>query len=242
MKIIKNYMWVFEWIVSAILIALAITSLVNQELVYYFLGSIFIIFGFCRCIPLIKTTESKLMKWFCLAEMIVDVVVGILLFVFSNKKSFDNNIFGYLIGAVLYLRGFIHFFGTSIKLEPSSLIAFFTNVVFLTLGTIIIFNGGFSLSTFKWIFTVVLIICIVLLIWRGCVDYRNYRGNLVGTSKIKEMKNEIITEIETNPTSEQIQINVVPENEEIEVNKEDYSKEDYSKEDLSKEDNSSVEV
>ena len=86
MKIIKNYIWVFEWIVSAILIALAITLLVNQELIYYFLGSIFIIFGLCRCIPLIKTTESKLMKWFCLAEMIVDVAGGILLFVFSNKK------------------------------------------------------------------------------------------------------------------------------------------------------------
>ena len=81
-----------------------------------------------------------------------------------------------------------------------------------------------------------------LLIRRGCVDYRNYRGNLVGTSKIKKMKNEIITEIETNPTSEQIQINGVPENEEIEVNKEDYSKEDLSKEDNSKEDISLVEV
>ena len=82
---LKQYIWVWEWFASAILIAFAITTLVKEELIYYMFGSVFVIFGLFRVIPLIKTTESKLMKWFNFIEMIVDVVVGVLLFVFSTS-------------------------------------------------------------------------------------------------------------------------------------------------------------
>lgn len=208
---LKQYIWVWEWFASAILIAFAITTLVKEELIYYMFGSVFVIFGLFRVIPLIKTTETKLMKWFSFTEMIVDVVVGVLLFVFSQNQDFDSPLFGYLVGAVLYLRGFMHFFATSIKSEPTTILGFFTNIILLTLGTIIIFNGGFSLTVFKYVFAVILLICIIVLIWRGTVDYRNYRGNLVGTSKTKKMKKGVEEEVNTNPTSDEIKINIVPE-------------------------------
>lgn len=208
---LKQYIWVWEWFASAILIAFAITTLVKEELIYYMFGSVFIIFGLFRVVPLIKTTESKLMKWLSFVEMIVDVVVGSLLFVFSNNQQFDSPLFGYLVGAVLYLRGFMHFLATSLKSEPTTFIGFLTNVVLLTVGTIIVFNGGFSLNTFKYVFAVILVICVILLIWRGTVDYRNYRGNLVGTSKTKKMKKQIEEDVNTNPTSDEIKINIIPE-------------------------------
>ena len=213
MSKLKQYFWVGEWFASAILIAFAITTLVKEELIYYLFGSLFVIFGLFRVIPLIKTTESKLIKWFSFSEVLVDIVVGVLLFVFSTNKNFDSPIFGYLIGAVLYLRGFMHFFATSLKSEPSTLVGFFTGIILLTVGTIIVFNGGFTISTFKWFLTVALIICVILLIWRGCIDYRNYRGNLVGTSKTKKLKKAKELEAETNPTSDEIKINIVPEQE-----------------------------
>lgn len=213
MSKLKQYFWVGEWFASAILIAFAITTLVKEELIYYLFGSLFVIFGLFRVIPLIKTTESKLIKWFSFSEVLVDIVVGVLLFVFSTNKNFDSPIFGYLIGAVLYLRGFMHFFATSLKSEPSTLVGFFTGIILLTVGTIIVFNGGFTISTFKWFLMVALIICVILLIWRGCIDYRNYRGNLVGTSKTKKLKKVKELEAETNPTSDEIKINIVPEQE-----------------------------
>lgn len=213
MSKLKQYFWVGEWFASAILIAFAITSLVKEELIYYLFGSLFVIFGLFRVIPLIKTTESKLIKWFSFSEVLVDIVVGVLLFVFSTNKNFDSPIFGYMIGAVLYLRGFMHFFATSLKSEPSTLVGFFTGIILLTVGTIIVFNGGFTISTFKWFLAVALIICVILLIWRGCIDYRNYRGNLVGTSKTKKLKKAKELEAETNPTSDEIKINIVPEQE-----------------------------
>lgn len=213
MSKLKQYFWVGEWFASAILIAFAITTLVKEELIYYLFGSLFVIFGLFRVIPLIKTTESKLIKWFSFSEVLVDIVVGVLLFVFSTNKNFDSPIFGYLIGAVLYLRGFMHFFATSLKSEPSTLVGFFTGIILLTVGTIIVFNGGFTISTFKWFLAVALIICVILLIWRGCIDYRNYRGNLVGTSKTKKLKKAKELEAETNPTSDEIKINIVPEQE-----------------------------
>lgn len=213
MSKLKQYFWVGEWFASAILIAFAITTLVKEELIYYLFGSLFVIFGLFRVIPLIKTTESKLIKWFSFSEVLVDIVVGVLLFVFSTNKNFDSPIFGYMIGAVLYLRGFMHFFATSLKSEPSTLVGFFTGIILLTVGTIIVFNGGFTISTFKWFLAVALIICVILLIWRGCIDYRNYRGNLVGTSKTKKLKKAKELEAETNPTSDEIKINIVPEQE-----------------------------
>ena len=216
MNKVKQYAWVLEWFAGAILIAFAITSLVKQELIYYLFGSLFVIFGLFRVVPLVKTTESKLIKWLTVFEMIIDCAAGVLLFYFSSKQQFDKPIFGYLVGIVLYLRGFMYFLATSLKSEPSTFLGFGTSITLLTLGTIIVFNGGFSLNTFKWVFFVVLIICVAFLIWRGAVDYRNYRGNLVGTSKIKKIKKEKEKEVETNPTSDEIKINIVPEQEEAE--------------------------
>lgn len=216
MNKVKQYAWVLEWFAGAILIAFAITSLVKQELIYYLFGSLFVIFGLFRVVPLVKTTESKLIKWLTVFEMIIDCAAGVLLFYFSSKQQFDKPIFGYLVGIVLYLRGFMYFLATSLKSEPSTFLGFGTSITLLTLGTIIVFNGGFSLNTFKWVFFVVLIICVAFLIWRGAVDYRNYRGNLVGTSKIKKIKKEKEKEVETNPTSDEIKINIVPEQDEAE--------------------------
>ena len=211
MRKLKQYIWVFEWFAAAILIASAITTFVKAELIYYMFGSIFIIFGLFRVIPLIKTTESKLMKWLTFFEMLIDLVAGGLLFVLSNQQKFDSPIFGYIVGAILYLRGFMHFLATSVKSEPTTIIGFLTNIILITLGTIIVFNGGFSLATFKWVFAVILIICVIVLILRGSFDYRNYRGNLVGTSKTKKIKAEISDEVNTNPTSDEIKINIIPE-------------------------------
>lgn len=208
---LKQYIWVWEWFASAILIAFAITTLVKEDLIYYMFGSIFIIFGFFRVVPLIRTTESKLIKWLSFSEMIVDVAGGALLFVFSSRQQYDSPLFGYLVGAVLYFRGFMHFLATSIKSEPTTFLGFLVNIILLTLGTIIIFNGGFSITTFKYIFAVILIICVALLIWRGTVDYRNYRGNLVGSSKTKKLNKAIEKEKNTNPTSDEIQITIIPE-------------------------------
>ena len=210
MNKIKQYIWVFEWIAGAILLALAITFVIKDEFVIYAFGSMFVVFGLFRLVPLIKTTESKLMKWLNAAEIVVDVTVGILMFVLVDKIK-GSVWLGYLTGGILYLRGFMHFLGTSVKNEPTTMLGFLVSIAFLTIGSVIIARGGFSSKTLAWFFFVIILICVALLVWRGAIDYRNYRGNLVGTAKTKKLKKVKEKEVETNPTSDEIKINIIPE-------------------------------
>ena len=188
----KKYIWVFEWITVALLTSLAIITVVNPKVLLFAFGIIFIIFGLLRIVPLIKTTDSKLIKWLILVETIIDVVVGgfLLICVFKNKVLDDNNIFGYAIGLVIYFRGFMHFLSTSVKNEPSTFVGFLVNIGFLTVSTVIISNGGINQVTFSWIFFTLVLICAIILALKGYKDYGNYRGNLYGQSKFKKIKVE----------------------------------------------------
>lgn len=221
MKKIKQYVWVFEWFAAAILLAFAITSVIKNEFLIYAFAAIFMVFAVFRVVPLVKTTSSKLIKWLTVAEMLIDVLVSLALFFFSEKIMETGNLFGYLVGGVIYLRGVMHFLATSIKCEPSTFIMFATNIALVSIGAIIIARGGFDANVLAWFFFTVMIICVAVLIWRGTIDYRNYRGNLVGESQTKKMKKvEEEKQDETNPTSDEIKINIIPEDSNIDKQRE----------------------
>ena len=187
-KYLKQYVWVWEWFAAAILISFAITAVIKNEFLVYAFGAIFVIFALFRIVPLIQTTDSKLIKWLNFLEMLIDVAAGVCLFAFSEKIKEAQNLFGYIVGGVLYLRGVMHFLATSIKSEPTTLTHFVINIALISVGAVIIARGGFSAKALAWFFFAVIVICVLALIWRGTVDYKNYRGNLVGEAKTKKLK------------------------------------------------------
>ncbi|MBO4666693.1 MAG: hypothetical protein J5666_01000 [Bacilli bacterium] len=212
---LKQYVWVFEWFAAAILLAFAITAVIKNEFLIYAFASIFLVFAVFRVVPLVKTTTSKLIKWLTVLEMVIDVAVAFALFFFSDKILEIDNLFGYLVGGVIYLRGFMHFFATSLKGEPTTYIGFVANILLVSVGSVVIARGGFNAKTLAWFFFSVMLICVAVLIWRGAVDYRNFRGNLVGESQTKKLKKQEEKEAETNPTSDEIKINIIPEDSDI---------------------------
>lgn len=220
MKKLKQYVWVFEWFAAAILVAFAITAVIKNEFLIYAFASIFLVFAIFRVVPLVRTTSSKLIKWLNVGEMIVDVAVAIALFVFSEKIQETGNLFGYLVGGVIYLRGFMHFFATSLKGEPTTYIGFLANILLVSVGAVVIARGGFNLTALAWFFFAVMVICVAILIWRGAVDYRNYRGNLVGEHATKKLKKAEEKEKETNPTSDEIKVTIIPEDSNIDKERE----------------------
>lgn len=222
MKRLKQYVWVFEWFAAAILLAFAITSVIKNEFLVYAFAAIFLVFAVFRVVPLVKTTTSKLIKWLTVVEMIIDVVVSLALFFFSEKIMETGNLLGYLVGGVIYLRGIMHFLATSLKSEPTTLFGFVANILLVSVGAVIIARGGFDARVLAWFFFSVMILCVIVLIWRGAVDYRNYRGNLVGESQTKKLKKEKAKEkeAETNPTSDEIKINIIPEDSNIDKERE----------------------
>ena len=130
---LKKYVWVVEWITTALLIVLGIIAVVEKTILLYTFGILFIIFGLFRIIPLLKTTSSKLVKWLLFGETLVDILSGGVLLFLAIKNLETGNYVGYIIGGVLYLRGFIHFLSTSLKDEPSNLVNFFFHIVLITI-------------------------------------------------------------------------------------------------------------
>ena len=101
---LKKYMWVVEWVAVALLMCLAIFAVIKEELYLYMFSLLFIIFGLFRIIPLIKTTESKLVKIFISIETVVDLVVGILILlatIYDWNFVKGTSLLGILIGGVI---------------------------------------------------------------------------------------------------------------------------------------------
>lgn len=217
---LKKYVWVVEWIATALLIVLGIIAVVEKTILLYTFGILFIILGLFRIIPLLKTTSSKLVKWLLFGETLLDILSGGVLLFLAIKNSETGNYVGYIIGGVLYLRGFIHFLSTSLKDEPSNLVNFFFHIVLLTIGTIVITKGGFDKVLLAWLFLIVIAICALILAIKGYRDYSNYRNNLSCESKLKKLEGEVskdkskkdkkIDDVEA-PTSEEIKINIIPD-------------------------------
>lgn len=187
---LKKYNWVIEWITTALLLVLGIIAVVNTDILLYTFGILFIIFGLFRIIPLIKTTDSKLIKWIIFFETIVDVVCGIILLCVAGKEVNIGDFVGYIIGGVIYLRGFVFLLSTSLKSEATNIVNFFFHIILITIGTIIFVKGGFNEKILSWIFFGIIVLCAMIIGIRGYKDYYNYRGGLVGESKLKKIKIE----------------------------------------------------
>lgn len=194
-KFFEKYVWVFEFVGAAILIAFGLVMKFVPISLLYIVGTIFIILGLFRVFPLVKTTKDKVMKWIFSGEIVLNIIVGAYL-IYLGTKGINNlgKIFGYLIGAVLYLRAFIYFFATTIRKETTDTMMFFSHIVFITFGSLIIGNGGFNLNTLSWFILALAIISALFIAFRGYKDYRNYRFQLV----IKESTKEITGKKEKN--------------------------------------------
>ena len=208
MKAIKRYGWLLEWISAAILLAMGIVIVIEKQIILYITGVVFILMGLLRVIPLIKTTEDKLTKYLFAAEVIIEVICGAYLIYMGTEGKVVGKVYGYIVGSVFYLRGFTHFLATSLRGEPSTKINFFANMFILTLGVFIFAYGKINSKIMGWIIFAILMLCVIFLCVKGVKDYTNYRGNLVTEHKTKKLKIVDTHAIETNPTSEEINIDI----------------------------------
>ena len=154
---IKKYLWLFEMIGAALILSLSIILLIFNQIILFVIGVVFLFLSILRIRPLLKTTDESKLKLIYLIEVSIEAICGIVLIIitfFENDnviKKFLLENFGYIVGSVLYLRGFTHFLTISINKENYPIIYFVINIVLITLGTIIIVKGDWTLSTFGWI-------------------------------------------------------------------------------------------
>lgn len=201
----KKYLWLFEFIGVALIIGLGVVILAVHSVLMVIVGSAFIIFGLMRLVPLIKTTDDKIAAILFSVEILVNIIIGIvMIFLTTREDSQDlGAVFGYLIGAVLYLRGLIYFFTTGVRKEETDGMNFLVHVGLFTLAVIIIARGGFERETLAWVIFGLAIISSLFIGLDGYSNYNQYRHqyrSAVLTKKAtkERQKDDVL------PTSEEI--------------------------------------
>jgi len=179
MKIVKKYGWVLKIIGAALLIGLAIFLRVDkgEKIVITFIGAALIVYSAIRLVPFVRTQGSDLIKTINIMEITLDIMVGIFLMVYILMISDTmGNLFGYVLGPVLLIRGGVHFYGVSVGKEKSDLVLYFFHIGALVVGSWITFyEGGFEAAILLNIILLFSVIVGGFLIYDGGKGYKIYR-------------------------------------------------------------------
>ncbi len=211
-KKLTKYAWLFEMIGCALLIGLGIIMKFVPSVLLVLVGLIFLVLGLFRIVPLLKTTDDKLLKILYFIELLIDAGAGIALLIIGLKNKTDTidqlkQVFGYIIAGILYLRGIVYLFAVSFKKERANIWLFFIHVGLLTLATVIIARGGFNLSTLGWILLVLSILSALFVGADSIKKYSNYRHQEYALKKTKDIKVKEEKK-EDAPTADEIQIRI----------------------------------
>ncbi|MFA7529577.1 MAG: hypothetical protein WCZ85_05025 [Bacilli bacterium] len=195
----KKYLFVFEWIGAAILLAVGIVVVVTPDIFLYIAGIALIIFGLFRLYPLLKTTKDRLMMSIYLVEILLNVVVGILLVLEGGKDDASQSLLRYSVGGILWLRGVLYFFATVLRKESTDYAQFATHIGVITLGPIILFTDFFNQKNLAWILLIFAILSALVIAFDGYKNYKNYRYEWLAKEetrrvKKKKEKEEVIEE------------------------------------------------
>ena len=211
-KKLAKYAWLFEMIGCALLIGLGIIMKFIPSVLLVLVGLIFFVLGLFRIVPLLKTTDDKLLKILYAAELFIDMGAGIALFIIGIKNksdSIDNlkKVFGYIIAGILYLRGLVYLFAVSFKKENAKIWMFFLHIGLITLATVIIARGGFTLTTLGWVLLALSILSAIFVGVDSIKKYSNFRNEEYARKKTQDIKAKEEKK-EDAPTADEIQIRI----------------------------------
>lgn len=211
-KKLAKYAWLFEMIGCALLIGLGIIMKFIPSVLLVLVGLIFFVLGLFRIVPLLKTTDDKLLKILYAAELFIDMGAGIALFIIGIKNKSDSiddlkKVFGYIIAGILYLRGLVYLFAVSFKKESAKIWMFFLHIGLITLATVIIARGGFTLTTLGWVLLALSILSAIFVGVDSIKKYSNFRNEEYARKKTQDIKTKEEKK-EDAPTADEIQIRI----------------------------------
>ena len=203
-KKLAKYAWLFEMIGCALLIGLGIVMKFVPSVLLVLVGLVFFVLGLFRIIPLLKTTDDKLLKALYAVELFIDMGAGVALFILGIKNDTDaiddlRKIFGFIIGGILYLRGLVYLFAVSFKKEDAKIWLFFIHIGLITLATVIIARGGFTLATLGWVLLALAILSAIFVGVDSIKKYTKYRNEEYALKKTKDInvKEEKVNDAQT---------------------------------------------
>ncbi len=212
-KFFKKFVWLWEMIGAALILALGIVIVTEESVLLVIVGTIFLFLGILRFIPLMKTTEDKVLKWVYGIELFIDILAGGVL-MYLGISNPDGNFmasikenFGYIIAAVVYLRGFAYFFAVNVRREEQSKFYFYVHIFLLTLGALMIgisINNKITLANIKWVIFAIAILSVIFVSYAGYKGYMNYRHLYISENTTKKVKRTKKADDLEAPTSDEI--------------------------------------
>lgn len=166
-------------------------------------GAIFIVYGVTRLIYLIKADIKTKVKYLLLIEVVIDVVVGIMLFIGgANFSSSDNNFasfmiknFKYFLGLVFYLRGLLYLISCIFLQHLTHAKEFIINIVLFTFGAVAFSVKEFDVKALSWILVALAFICGAYTLCDGSYYYiKNKKHEDSKKNKKKEKSKDKVKE------------------------------------------------
>ncbi len=119
-------------------------------------GAAIVVYGITRLIYLIKAKTNSNVKWVLLLEVLIDVVIGVLLFLSGIMEGFTfiSKNFRFFLGAVFYLRGLLYFICTTFMRHETNVKEFVINVILFTFGVVAFSVKDFDIKGLSWILVV----------------------------------------------------------------------------------------
>ena len=112
-----------------------------------------------------------IIKTINIIEITIDVAIGLALILIPLITEVElGNMFGYLIGIYLMLRGAVHFFGISEKKEESDLPMYLFHVSALIVGSYVFFSGNFNAGV------LIHLILFFSVVSGGYLSFESYKG------------------------------------------------------------------
>jgi len=176
MKAFKNYGWLLKTTGAALILGLAIFLEISKDgesIVSIFIGFAIIMYSVVRLVPFVKTQKSDLIKTINIIEITIDFAIGLALVLIPLllTTGFGNtDLFRYLLGAYLLLRGVVHFYSIGSHHEKSDLPLFIFHISAIVVGTILFYETAFNLAI------LIHIILVISVVSGGYLGYDGYKG------------------------------------------------------------------
>jgi uncharacterized membrane protein HdeD (DUF308 family) len=176
MNAIKNYGWLLKVTGAALILGLAIFLEISpdgEKIVSVFIGFAIVMYSIVRLVPFVKTQKSDLIKTINIIEITIDFAIGLALVLIPlllTNGFGTSDLFRYLLGSYLLLRGIVHFYSVSSHHEKSDVPLFVFHIAAIVVGTIMFYESAINL--------VILIHFILALsiISGGYLGYDGYKG------------------------------------------------------------------
>lgn len=185
---VKTYSFWFKVIAAALLLTLGVwicfDRSIGTTLVLGFSGAVIIIYAVIRVVPLIKTMKSRRGIALSLGEVVLDLIVGVILFYSAVKIKKDSSAdfsefmikyYRYFMGSVFYIRGAIYFICTIFYKEETDRSKFWVHLAIMTIGAVIMAIDNLDAEMLALVIAILALICGAALAVEGGFGYGRYR-------------------------------------------------------------------